>query len=153
MAARAGFNFKVRLNSNIYYAKDCRVHLTGADLNVSNSEGIQGGSGLSYNTLGWMARICGLRDVEFTITQATFDDNNNPFSNPISLHVGQYVGVVVWLNGINLQGWAVDNALVLDVDNANDVNGLEVVTLTAKGDTPRIAYPSSSQNASSPTAQ
>lgn len=69
-------------------------------IGVANTEGIPGNSDLNTANSNFDAVLPDIRSGEFTVRQAVFDDENNPYAAPVSLVEGGYYELVWFPSGL-----------------------------------------------------
>lgn len=126
-----GFNKKVRINSVVYTARRVSVRESAGDLEMSNTEGV-GPQGVS-GTPQYETRTPGLIVAEVSVTNATFDTQENPFAAPRNVAAGAFLtNVFIYLNGLSGVNWGFTSLLILSVTDESDVPGLMPIGWTAK---------------------
>lgn len=148
---QAGFNAKGRINGGIYAMASYRCRDTATDQDVSNTEGIVGNQsiasavGAGGQIIPWTeSRMSGLQHMEAEVRNATFDAQANPFVTPPALpnffsigpgvNVGNFIFLVIWVNGVGGLEWFSPSFLVLEASQDMDIQRLQPVTFTGRSD-------------------
>jgi len=132
MAPQAGFNAKVRINSQLFSAAEWSVDEEARDLETTNTEGTPGSLGTGI--IGKESRISGVKGMRVMIRQATFDPNENVFVAPRSVVVGTFATVQIYPSGLAGFSYYLPNMLVLTSNYHGQADGLQPLSLTGKGD-------------------
>src|ERR687887_581879 len=99
MAPVAGFNAKVRVNATLFSCTRWSVRDTVTDLDITNTEGTTGSGAAAAP--GFETRVAGPGVAEVTISNASFDPSEDPFTSPLSVISGTYVAVLIYPNGLS----------------------------------------------------
>jgi hypothetical protein len=130
MAQRAGWEARVKINTIFYAVKRWRVESAASDQDVSNSEGVPGNaSSPALPQPGYSSSLGGLSKGTFTLTSATFDDEDNPFAAPLLLNEGDWAEIEIFPAGAAGPRHYLANALITRLTNEGEVDGLSPVTI------------------------
>jgi hypothetical protein len=130
---RRGADFRVRIDGVFYGFSSIGVSGNVADLIVSNTEGIPGNP-LASDVRFTTARIADLPDGQFTLSQATFDDADNPFAAPVSLELGEYYVLEGFPSGEDGPSYDWGNCMLCNFNHSARVPGPQPLELTFKPD-------------------
>lgn len=133
MAFRAGYKFRVRLNSSTYVAADVGVDASVDPQDVSNTEGNTGNSTATAH-VGYSAVIGGLSSARVNIRNATFDDSDNPFVAPLSVQAGNYATLRIYLYSTAGVSWYFPSFFFAGVGYNAQVRGLQPVNFNGQND-------------------
>lgn len=133
MAFRAGYRFRVRVNSTAYVSVGVNVAASVDPLDVTNTEGSPGNSAASAAT-GYAAVIPGVKAMRVSVQGATFDDSDNPFISPLSVQVGNYCTLRVYLSSLSSVSWYCASFLITNVTYSAQVRGLQPVSFDGQSD-------------------
>ena len=128
MSKRAGWENRVKVNGIAYRTKRTTIEDSAADLEVTDSEGVPGNP-LATEAPGFYAAVPGISKGTFSLQSATFDDDDNPFSAPLSLAAGNYISVEAYPAGLTGVAHVYENCLITKIRHEMDVDGLSPVTI------------------------
>jgi hypothetical protein len=133
MAPTAGFNARVTVNSTAYTCTRWSVRATVADLDITNTEGTTG-SGVA-DAPGFETRVAGPAVAEVTITDASWDPDEDHFGNPFDVAEGSYAAVRIFFD-VNSPSdfWDFPSLLITSVEQQGEAKGLEPITFTGRSD-------------------
>ena len=133
MAPVAGFNGKVRVNNTLYSCVRWSVRDSVGDLDITNTEGVTG-STTGQAVAGFETRVAGCGVAEISITNASWDPNEDPFATPRSIIAENYARIQIYINGTSGPYYLFYSALITSVEQNGEAKGLEPVSFTARSD-------------------
>lgn len=143
---QAGFNSKLRIQGSVYTGQRWNVQETTPDLDVTNTEGIggnpaitTGGNGVaaSGQPFAFEAAIPGVSIARASVTNATFDVLEQPWSSPRAVQSGAWLQQFnIFLNRLTGVFWNFPYFLVTETSQDTDVKGLMPITFRGRSDGP-----------------
>jgi hypothetical protein len=112
-----GLDIIVQINGSSYRVQECRVRIHGdlGDLTSSEDQSKR--------------RKATVPDAEVTLTKASFDPDNNPFTSPVEMTYGSQVSVVVYPGGLGgTEPYSFPGMVVDDSDWNANANALQPIT-------------------------
>lgn len=130
---RRGADVRITVDGVAFAVSRVRVGDRTTAQNVSNSEGVCGNP-LVAPALGFVTKTPDLREGSLEMTAVTFDDENNPFSAPLSFTSGNWYQVSVFPAGLAGPFHDLGNILLTNVTHEFNIPGLQPVNLTFESD-------------------
>lgn len=130
----AGYNLKVRINTNVYAVSRVLIRDAVPPQDVSNTEGNAGNTAAVGGNPAFASALGGQSQATIELTQPTFDSSNNPFTAPLSIAPGSFVSIIVYLNLVGGKNWNFPSVLITEGELNGDVKTLEPITLRGVSD-------------------
>ena len=121
MGELAGFKHKVRVNGQAYKAQRITVRDSVGEYDITNGEGV-----------GFSDRIDTTATVEITVTNASYDPDENSFGAPLLIKKRSVVILQIFPDGLDSDPWVVPSFLILEVSHDIDANQGQPVTFRGK---------------------
>jgi hypothetical protein len=129
MGEVAGSKLKVRINGQVFKASRVSVQ-DRVDLgNITASESLPDADGVVRKQ-----KLPQTGDGTLTITNATYDPEENAFVAPRNIRTGVAVAVRVYPDGLDGEPWDFPRVFFGQVGHDIDVNALQPLTLTGETD-------------------
>lgn len=128
-----GANCRWKIDGVLYAVQNFRRGGRAQGINVSNSEGAPGND-VEADAVGFTSKIADVRDGQFQLVSASFDDEDNPFASPLALVEGTYHTLQQFPAGLSGPASSAFNALLVEVSHQGQIPGAQPVTLTFESD-------------------
>jgi hypothetical protein len=133
MAPVAGFNAKVRVGGVYYTCTRWSVRDSITDEDITNTEGTLGGV-IGTAIPGYETRVGGPAVAEVTVTNASYDEQENVFDPPRSVTPRNYIPVRIYPAGLSGKYWDFPSLLIQTVEHTGEARGLSPITFTGRTD-------------------
>ncbi len=129
-----GIDVAVDVNGSPYRVQEVRARIHGEMGDLTSGEDFS------------KRRKLTVPDAEVTLTKASFDPDQNPFSSPFDMTLGADVAVIIYPGGRNgdLEPFFFDGLVIDESDYSVNANALQPVTchlVQGSGNDPSSWYP------------
>jgi hypothetical protein len=132
---RTGEDARADIDDIPYSFKRFRLTKRQPRLEVGNSEGKAGNPAILDEDPGYDAAVRGLRRMDITVEEATFDEESTIFGVPHTVAQHTYISNLrIYPNGRDGDYHYFPSAFVEEVTHEGEVGGLQPVSFTASSD-------------------